>query len=497
MKTAPAKVSGLGLVRIGFSNEDPEEFTMKTTYIIVLATCAIVAACGDNETVAGIDAGGSPSRVGIVSKGSIAGFGSVIVNGVRFDTSGASFDIDGSPGNESDLNVGQIVLIQGMIANDGSDAIASSVSFGDRVQGPISNIDQVVGTITVLGQLVRIDADTSFDESINPASIEGLAVNDIVEVSGLVLSDGTISATRIEIKPAGGEFEVTGIVSNLGASTFEVNGLVVDFSAAQLDDFPGGSPENGQLVEVKGTSFGPGGEFEATRVEFQDDNLPGDQDTRVEIEGFITRFVSASDFDVEGVGVTTNASTTFVNGGPGDLALNRKVEVEGTIDAADVLVATKVEIKLANFIRIETLVDAASGGQLTMFGISITTNLLTRFEDKSIQDVETFAFSDVQVGDYIEMRGFENASGIVATLVEREDFDGDTAVRGFVESVSDPNFSILGVTIVTSAATVFRDNNDQIITAAEFFSQANGRLVEGEGTANANTIIALEVEFED
>lgn len=473
---------------------------MKPFSIIAVTASIFLVACGGggSSTVAGIDRGGSPMRVGIVSKGSINGFGSVIVNGVRFDTSGASFDIDGSAGNESDLRVGQVVVVQGTIAEDGSDARALTVGFDDVVEGPISTIDVATATITVLGQTVVIGADTSFDDNISPASIDGLAVDDIVEVSGFFLADGRISASRIEAKPAGGEFEVTGIVSNLGATTFAINGLTVDFSAAQLDDFPTGTPEVGQLVEAKGTSIGAGGQLLATRVEFKVGDLPAIDGDFGEIEGFITRFASAADFDVEGVPVTTDGSTIFENGTAADLALNRKVEVEGSFNSAGVLVANKVELKLATFIRIEGLVDAVAGDQLTIFNIAIATDSLTRFEDKSSQDVQNFNIADIQVGDYVETRGFENSDGIVATRVEREDFDNEVAIRAFVDSLSEPNFTIRGVTIQTGGGTVFRDTNDQPITANEFFGQANGRLVEASGSPNGNTIIvASEVELEN
>ena len=473
---------------------------MKALSITTVVASIILVACGGggSSTVAGIDRGGSPVRVGIVSKGSISGFGSVIVNGVRFDTSAATFEVDGSPGNESELRVGQVVVVQGTVAENGSDARATTISFDDVVEGPISAIDTTAGTITVLGQTVIIDLDTSFDDSISPRSVDGLAVDDIVEVSGFVLADGRVSASRIESKPAGGEFEITGIVRNPGATTFNINGLTIDFSAAQLDNFPAGAPEAGQLVEAKGTTFGAGGELLATRVEFKGADLPVNDGDLGEIEGFITRFADATDFDVEGVPVTTDGTTIFENGAAADLALNRKVEVEGSFNASGTLVARKVELKLANFIRIEGLVDAMSGNQITIFNIAINTNATTRFEDKSSLDVQNFDVGDVQVGDYIEMRGFEDSSGIVATLVEREDFDNEVALRGFVESVSDPDFSILGVTIQTGGGTVFRDINEQVITSAVFFGQANGRLVEANGAPNGNTIIAAdEVELED
>jgi hypothetical protein len=263
-----------------------------------------------------------------------------------------------------------------------------------------------------------------------------------------------------------------------------------------LDDFPNGSPEEGQRVEAKGMNLGAGGELLASRVEFKGNDL-GDDGDQIELEGFITRFASATDFDVEGISVTTTGATTFENGTAADLALNRKVEVEGSVDASGLITATKVELKLSNFIRIEGRVDSVAASSVVIFGVTINTDLLTRFEDKSSADLQVFDLSDIAVGDYLETRGYEDASGVVATQVEREDFDGEVAIRAFVDSVNDPNFTIRGVSIETNGATVFRDLNEQVISAGAFFGQAMGSLVEANGSESNGGILAEEVELED
>lgn len=469
---------------------------MKPYLLFALGGALLIAACGGNEQVAGIDGRGNPAPSAVVSKGTITGFGSVIVNGVTYDTSSATFSIDGSTGTQSDLAAGDVIVLKGTINDDGTSPTAASVTFDDAVEGPISAIDPDTQTLTVLGQLVRIDADTSFDDSISPASLDGLSVTDVVEVSGFFLADGSISATRIEPKPAGGELELTGIVANAAGTTFEINGLVVDFGSAMLIDFPSGAPENGQRVEAKGDALGGSGELLATRVEFKGGDL-GDDGDRAELEGFITRFVSATDFDVEGVPVMTDALTVFENGSSADLALNRKVEVEGSINAAGVLVATKVEIKAAGFIRIESVVEDVQADQLTVLGIVINVDEATRYEDKSAARVELFGLADISVGEYVEVRGFEDSRGVVATRLEREDFDGDIALRGFVDSVSDPDFTIVGATITTNVVTVFSDIDGSPLSPAEFFLRANGRLVEATGTLSGSIMVAGEVEFED
>lgn len=468
--------------------------------ISVIWAAAVVTACGGGggSQMAGIDGGGSPFTppvvTAVVSRGTISGFGSVIVNEVRFDVSGASITIDGVPGIEADLEVGQVVTIRGTLDDSGSTGTAASLSFDDAVEGPISAIDPIAGTLTVLGQTVLVDAGTSFDGAL---SLAVLTIGDVVEVTGFVRSDGSISATRIEQKPLGGEFEVTGTASNVSATMFEINNLVVDYSAAMLNDFPSGAPQNGQLVEAKGLALGGSGELLATRVEFKGNDFTGDDGDRIEVEGFITRFVSATDFDVEGLPITTNAQTVFEFGTSADLALNRKIEVEGNIDASGLLTAERIELKQAGFIRIESIVEDVQSDQLTLLGIPVAVDVSTRIEDKSSAEVGPFNLADINVGDYVELRGFEASGGVVATRVEREDFDGEVALRGFVESVTNPNLSILGVTIQTNGATEFRDINDQLITPTTFFGQAQGRLVEVDGTLSNGTIIADEVELEN
>ncbi len=447
---------------------------------------------------------GGIGRTGI-AQGPISTFGSVVVNGVRYDTSSATFSINGTSGSQDDLRVGQVVTVSGTIDDNGVDGSADQVNFDDNVKGPIQSIDIATSQVVVLGQTVLISPETSFDDSISPASIEGLSVNDIVEVSGLVDSAGRITATRIESKPIGAELEVLGTVSNLDSASFlfNINNLVVDYSAATLDNFSAGQIGNGDFVEAKGTSLSNAGELIATRVELKN-GVPGvAEGVHVEIQGFITRFVSAQDFDVSGLPVTTTASTSYEGGAAGDLGLNIKVEVEGDIDSNGVLVATKVDIRRAKAVRATANVDSvnAATNSLVMLGITVSVDALTRLEDKSDADVRPLTLADINAGDYVEVRGGEFPAGsgsILATILEREDADPDTILQGFVETISEPSFTILGVTIQTGGGTVFRDVDNSVMSATDFFNQlAPNSLVKAKGSETSDTVIsAEEVEFE-
>lgn len=483
---------------------------MKTsTKIFALLLATTLAGCGGSsggEALGGVAP--PPPSAGIgrtgVAVGPVSTFGSVVVNGVHFNTDGATFTVNDAAGTQDDLSVGQVVIVRGTIDNNGTSGTADEVSFDENVKGPVESIDLAGNRLVVLGQTVLVSPETSFDNRFTPASLEGVSVGQIVEVSGQIDANGNIVATRIEPKPVGTPFEVHGTVSSLDTVNmrFNINNLVVDYSGATLDNFPGGQISDDDFVEAKGTSPGAG-LLNATKVELEL-LLPGaNEDDRVEIEGFITRFVSATDFDVAGLPVTTTPNTAFEGGDAADLGLNIKVEAEGDLDANDVLVATKIDIRRAKSVRVTANADSvdADNGTLVILGITTTVDALTRMEDKRSAGVDPLTLADVNAGDYLEIRGDEFPAGsgaMLASIFEREDADTEAILQGFVVSIGVSSFTIMGVTIDTTTGTVFHDENDNVISATDFFDDvAVNSLIKAKGTeVAAKNILASEVEFE-
>lgn len=476
---------------------------------VYLATAAVstllVAACGGGGE-ANNSASAPPPTAALTSSvtGTITGFGSVYVNGIHFDTRSASFSKNGSPAVQSELRVGQLVKVRGSVNSSSGEGVATSVSQDDNVEGPISSIDAAAGKLIVLGQTVIVDTSTSFDDRISPASIQGLRFNDQIEVSGLVAANGEITATRIELRRAGQtQLEVTGKASNVdtAAKKFTINALTVNYSTAQLDGFSGGQPANGDLIEAKGTTLNAAGELVATKIEKESDEpRDADRGDRREVEGLITRFASATDFDVTGRKVTTNASTRYEGGAVADLALNARVEAEGMLDAAGVLVAVKIEFRNGGNARIEARVDSVdrAANKLVVLGVEVSLTPSTRVEDKSDADVESFSIANVNSGDYLRVRGRETAAlKLTASRLERRGGSNEVRVRGTARDVVAPKLTVLGVMVETNANTQFEGDNDQTLTAAQFFAQAAGRVVGAKGTLSGTTLIAREVEFED
>ncbi len=481
---------------------------MKIRYLGLSAAAALavfLTGCGGGGGGSGATASGSS----VVSTGVITGFGSVHVNGVRFETSGAAFTVDDEPGSQDDLSVGDVVKIRGTVDDDGETGTATEVIGDDAAEGPVTALDLLAGTLVVAGQSVITDADTSFDDNIPGASLAGLVIGDFVEVAGFFDATGAVRATRIEKKAAGSTVEVHGVVADLDTVNrrFRINALNIDYGAAELDDFPGGQISAGDFVEAKGSTF-VGGTLQATKVEFEGPDADGDDDNddgdaKREIEGLITRFVSATDFDVAGRPVTTTPTTTYENGTAADLGLNLKVEVEGPVNAAGVLVAREVSIRRAANVRLTSLVDSVdlANGTLVVLGITIKVDPLTRLEDQSDADVESFSLADLRAGDYVEVRGaeFPAASGqLLARRLEREDDDSRSSVQGPVTAVAAPDLEVFGVTVQTVAGTEFEDGSDSDVDAATFFARVEiGDLVKAEGNLIADQVIqAEEVELE-
>jgi hypothetical protein len=461
-----------------------------------MAMVAVLPGCGDggSSQVAGIDRGGI--RGGAV--GTVSGFGSVIVNGVHYETGGAVINVNGLTATEADLEIGYVVVIQADIPGDGSAPEATSIDFSHDVIGSLSAVDVVENRATVLGQMVKVDDSTTYGPGISPASVDGLALlpaGQILQISGLVGIGGEILATRIDLGAAGAELEIVGIVANLDAAAgkLEIGGLVVDYQGANLEGFAGGQPENGDRVEAEGTLLNMAGELIATDLELKEPGSDFEEDDQLEVEGLITAFASVNSFSVSGIPVITNAATEYSGGDESMLASNIRVEVEGRLDSSGVLVAEEVEFRSDGDLRVEALAGEinAVAGTLEILGIPVQTNTLTSFEDKSSDDLRVFSLDGINTGDALRVVGTESIDvpgTIVATQIVRMETLEDLKLKGIATNVVAPSFSILGVTVFTDSQTELEN---------DFFDVAEGRLVEAVGSNTSGSFVADKVEFED
>lgn len=461
---------------------------------------AIVVACGGGYGGMGgsyTPPGASAGPAG-VSVGAITGFGSVHLNGKKFQTTSATIRIDGSAATQADLHVGDVVEVKGHHDSTTGTDVADEIEMHSNVQGPVQSIDSVNQKLVVLGQTVVVSASTAFDPAISPASLAGIAQGDILEVSGMPAANGDIQATRIERKPAGTAFEVIGAAAATDgtARTLKINALTVDFSAATLVDFPAAGPKDGDLVEAVGTALGAAGELQATRLELRTGKeLKGDVDGTSEFEGLVTRFASAAEFDVAGRPVSTSAATVFEGGAASDLALNVRVEVEGSVDSTGVLAATKVQIEREPDVRMLAQVDQVdtTANTVTLLGVQVSVTAMTSFEDHSSQNLSSFSLANVHSGDWLEIRGTESPAGsnkVVAARLERREAQAGAGLAGIVKTAAQPSLTILSVNVATTTTTRITDATGAATSATAFFTGLVGQAAAVLGSWDGTTLTA-------
>lgn len=306
---------------------------------LLFLALAALGGCGG-----GSDGGVGTGGTGTYALGTISGFGSIIVNGVRFDDSAASVvdDDDAQRGRDA-LKLGMRVAIDSdAIRSDasGRSAKASLIRVVSELAGPVSAVNTAAGTLSLLGQTVRIGALTVFDEGISGA-LAGIAVGQTVEVYGLYdATSGKYDATRIELRNASAAWHLRGPIVALDTTLkrLRIGGLDFDYGGAT--NLPP-TLAVGDTVRVRVTQVaGPFGRWLVTAFG-AGVRTPEDRD-EAELEGRVGSFVSAVQFSVNGLPV--DASTASFPDGSTAVRDGVRVEVRGALRAG-VLVASEVKIE--------------------------------------------------------------------------------------------------------------------------------------------------------
>src|SRR6056297_867265 len=360
-----------------------------------LAACG---GCGGGGTASQPPTSSNPppaTSTKVSASGVITGFGSVYVNGVRYDTSAADIEFeDEGRKSEDALRLGMKVKVEG--EREGDNRRADRIRYDDDLEGPVSAIqpdaaNPSLGSFTVAGQDVTVDDNTVFDDSIGDNNGDGSTdlldldpANGmiVVEVSGFQ-TEGGILATRVERdddRQAGDEddAEVKGYVTDLDetAGTFRIRALTVAWTPDDLDseDFPDGTLSEDLFVEVEGTLLADG-TLDADSIEREDDFGRGDDDEgEFEIEGILQAVDTASSPNT----ITIDGNTIPV----GDASrltghVGERVELEGTFDADGVLILDDgddgVKFERENSVRTEDRVETVGTGSFfTRLGLEIT-----------------------------------------------------------------------------------------------------------------------------
>ncbi len=291
-------------------------------------SAALLVACGGGGGDAATGTTTTPASTGSVyAAGPITGFGSVIINGVRFDASGAAItDDDGATVAEAQLHLGEQAEVEADPGNDGVHDIAHAIHVHSALIGPVGAVDTTGGTLTVLGQTVTVNAQTAFDTAL-AGGLSTVAAGAVVQVHGQFdTASQSYIATRIELDAAATHYKIRGTLTALDttAKTLAIGATAIDFSTAS------NVPTDlavGKLVVVRLATTPVNGVWTATKIA-DGQRLAHDHD-EAHLRGVISAFTSVTQFSVDGTAVdATNAA--FPNGQTG-IVLGATVEVEGQL----------------------------------------------------------------------------------------------------------------------------------------------------------------------
>jgi hypothetical protein len=459
----------------------------------LLLLCGIlVGACnggtGSSQS-AGVGGTGITAARGIV-QGEVTGFGSVFVNGVEFNTDSSIFTVDGNSGasqSDSGLAIGMVVTLEVETSNGAYTGKAFSVVYDDEVQGPVSAMpDPVLGsggtrkTFSIFGQQVTIDdTETVFKGT----SFEGLAADDVVEISGFRSSDTKIFASYVELKETlanGSKVELRGTISGYTPPTqqFMLDGVAVTFDMTTPIEVKSGPLANGMYVQVEGKYQTASSSVLADKIEEEGNKFGGDIDD-LSLQGLISNYVSIADFRLSGRKVDASMAGLSPAKAAALLGDGVLVEVRGEL-VGGVLVADELELRSGDT-RLRTFVSAVNAAQ-NWFEVSyaglpgsirILANNQTLLDDEGPLELPDFSLTDMNPGDFVRVEGIESGGNVVAETVKRlDDTDlDDSKLEGQVDAfdANTNTITVLGIPFNVYSGTNYEDGGVDIL-AADFFA---------------------------
>ena len=296
-----------------------------------LLVSGLVVACGGGGSGSGAGGSGAASvaspGVGSggtgISIGPITGFGSIIVNQVRYNIDGVTPSIK----DATELKLGMVVQVTNAPgASTGPTGVATAVKTAAELRGELEGIvvDPAIflSTLVVQGVSVSVDKATVYDGFI---SLNALSRGNFLQVYGLPQGGGGLRATRIEKISTTAQLIATGSVTNLNtsSSSFKIGSLAVNFGTSAFSGISASALANGVVLRVRG-SFSAGN-FIAATIEPWLDAIPNN--TKISLEGLVSGYSpTAKTFTLGDVTVDISAAV-FAGGDAGSLNDGDKVEL--------------------------------------------------------------------------------------------------------------------------------------------------------------------------
>jgi Domain of unknown function (DUF5666) len=474
--------------------------------ITLAFTVAFLAACGGGD---GVGSGGTGiiGSSGGIQIGNVSGFGSVIIEGNRYDDSVAVVTADIEPGNPLATTVPSIQLGMQVKAVFDSNERISALTILPTLIGKVASVNLSSGgdSIVVAGQTVRLQSSAGTLTA--PTIFEGLsgakdiAIAEKLEIHGYVDTDGSILATRVElIDDSNTVTRLAGVVSGQASTStgqsFKVGGLFINLNATTKILPAGSSVKNGDKVSVWAktdaiaSTSTPGSvqTLAANVVRIDATNPASSNNQPWRIAGPIASIdLNAKTLKVDDVSINfTNA--LLKNAQLSDLQKGAVVRVKGTgANASEVELlkgADKVKIELA--------------GVVTDFNSPASFKVRNSLVNASAASIVFINGSKANLGDgaLVELEGTVS-NGVIVPMSITFKTSEDNRTQSFNGQVNNFNpstgeFTILGVQAKITTATVFKTFSGGNASVNSF---ANGATVQAKGAFTQGQFVATEIRI--
>ena len=461
---------------------------------VALAIAMTMAACGgggsdtaspSSNTSNTSNTNSNPTNPGTTSStasalyaGPISGFGSVIVNGMRFSSVGAELvDDDANIMNLDQLKLGMTLRVTGDADDNTLQGTASKLELVHGNRGLITALDVNAGSLTLLGQRVVINNATAY-QGIN--GLAALTVGQAVEVYGALQADGSLLATLIELKTALASINLKGRMQNVTSTTFQVGTLTVNYSTITVAGIVG----EGKQVKIKAATGPVNNVLSASSVQvFDAGSVYGVAGTRLKVKGVADSAPVNGLLNVSGTPV--NVTQAMIKGGA-SINAGQFIEVKGNWDGS-VLQATEVEM--------EGYRESQIGGRNELYGTVSSVKANTAVVNGVTVDLSSAVFShgsmaQVAVGSYVEIKGNLTGNTLQATKVELKT----------ISAASGASYEQYGQVANFTSLASFQVNGVQVDASQARFEHgnalANGSYVEIKGALNGSAVfVATKVEI--
>ena len=382
--------------------------------LLALSSAVMLTACGGG--------GGDPppavntsAPAAAVYAGPITGFGSVIVNGMRFSSVGATLqDDDGQDINLDQLKLGMTVRVSGTADDSTQLGTASQLALVHGIRGTVTTVNASANTLTLLGQTVNTNTATAYQ---GVSGLAGLTAGQSVEVYGALQADGSLLATLIQLKStAFTTLSVNGVVSNFSGTNFKLGSLTVNYSTAVVTGVLG----DGKRVKIKAAAS----DFDAVNNVLTASTVKVEEASSVYgaavTAGAWLKIKGIADAaPINGVlkvsGTPVNVSQAAIKGNTSTITAGQLLEVKGNWDGS-VLQATQVEQdgyragQIGGSNELYGAVSSINGNTVVVNGVSVDLSTATFGHSATL--------AQVAVGSYVEIKGNMSGNLLKATKVE-------------------------------------------------------------------------------